>query len=456
MAGSGGLLAATVMGSGNGNGGGAPANVNSVEKTYSDAKEIDNALQHVLATKTQSGPLNFTKAISSDFINGVLHEFIQTDGSAIQVDSVDITGDIASTNFYVFNNDYSTLVPGKYLAMYALLGDGKIGVTINYTGIVTDEIIINSGELYPYNDYAIITLNRAGYGANDGTTPINSSDFKISNFVASGATALSISSVEKFGGGALTGGETVIKVNLNITGTPDGSETFEIQPTDGSSIYDDEGSPMAASQTTGTLKLYDVLFGDIFSGTTIDLTTNWNITSPDNIFAQSEKLSINLNTITAQNDIESKLTYAASGVKVLKFHCKVDNTIGGSAFVGLLSDDQSTDAIRLFAVSSSHTVNGRISLNIRLNNTGYNQTDLTINGDILAGVDFKIVVDYSVPNIKFYEYFEGAWVQIGTTNTNTPAFEAVRVSMLTTAASTNGMEVDDLFLTDYDYSTLNP
>jgi len=76
-------------------------------------------------------------------------------------------------------------------------------------------------------------------------------------------TAVAISSLkqddssDEGSASALAGGETTVRVFLNITGTPDGKETIEITPVDGISIYDKAGNASTAEQTTGEMTLKD-------------------------------------------------------------------------------------------------------------------------------------------------------------------------------------------------------
>lgn len=98
-----------------------------------------------------------------------------------------------------------------------------------------------------------VNVDEGVYGANDGTTPVAASDLQITGFVAGGATALSIASITNTSGGALTGGESIIRIVLSWTGTPDGTETFAVQPIDSTSIYDAAANAMLSTETTGTI-----------------------------------------------------------------------------------------------------------------------------------------------------------------------------------------------------------
>jgi hypothetical protein len=81
--------------------------------------------------------------------------------------------------------------------------------------------------------YVDVTFSEGMYSTSGGSGPLTASDFTLTfNQNGGTATAASISSVTKTNGSALTGGETVVRVHLSITGTPSGVETIEIRPFD--------------------------------------------------------------------------------------------------------------------------------------------------------------------------------------------------------------------------------
>ena len=55
----------------------------------------------------------------------------------------------------------------------------------------------------------------------------------------------------------LSGGESIIRFFLNITGTPNGSETIKIVQANSSSVYDQKGNAMSSEQTSGIKLLND-------------------------------------------------------------------------------------------------------------------------------------------------------------------------------------------------------
>jgi len=109
-------------------------------------------------------------------------------------------------------------------------------------------------EMAANNTYADLTASAASYNTNGGSGALQANDFTLTFTQNSGvATAASISSIKKNNNtsegsaGALTGGETVIRVFLSVTGTPGGQETISIKPANGSSVYNSSGTAMNAN-----------------------------------------------------------------------------------------------------------------------------------------------------------------------------------------------------------------
>jgi hypothetical protein len=106
------------------------------------------------------------------------------------------------------------------------------------------------------NSYVDITFSEGVYTDIAGTNPVILGDFAIVfTQNGGGATNVTLASVTNNTNTALTGGETIIRVHLTITGTPTGVETIEITPATGTSIYDATGNACPATETTGALTL---------------------------------------------------------------------------------------------------------------------------------------------------------------------------------------------------------
>ncbi|UXP31999.1 Ig-like domain-containing protein [Reichenbachiella agarivorans] len=70
-----------------------------------------------------------------------------------------------------------------------------------------------------------------------------------------GASNVTVGSITKTGGGALAGGETTIRFNLNVTGTPDGSEDISITVLSAAVVKDASDVFMSAGQMIGPINL---------------------------------------------------------------------------------------------------------------------------------------------------------------------------------------------------------
>lgn len=104
------------------------------------------------------------------------------------------------------------------------------------------------------NSFIDIDFNEGVY--NYSVQPLSLSDFKVVFTQNEGnATAVSVLRLAKTDGTALMGGETSIRVYLNINGIPSGEETIEIQPSSGESVFDNQGNSLLETQTTGCIAL---------------------------------------------------------------------------------------------------------------------------------------------------------------------------------------------------------
>ncbi len=108
---------------------------------------------------------------------------------------------------------------------------------------------ISSVSLDGNNGFIDVTFDNGVYNTNGGSGALQTSDFALS-ITGGTATSPSVTSVTTTGGAGLSGGETTIRVNFSMTGTPDGAETLEVDITDGSSIFAEAGNAAAADQTS--------------------------------------------------------------------------------------------------------------------------------------------------------------------------------------------------------------
>ncbi len=110
--------------------------------------------------------------------------------------------------------------------------------------------------------YVDITFSEGVFASSNGTGALATSDFKLTFTAGTGATAVSISSLSlttnsptEAEGIPLGGGETVIRLWLEITGTPNGSGTFVIEPAKNTAIFDSGGNGVEISENSGTKTL---------------------------------------------------------------------------------------------------------------------------------------------------------------------------------------------------------
>jgi|GEM_PF-1630304 len=163
--------------------------------------------------------------------------------------------------------------------------------------------VIASISLAPNNSYVDVTFSEDVYNTNGGSGALDASDFNLS---LSGGTANTpvVSSVKTTGDQALSGGETIIRVNFAVTGIADGSETLEVDLV-ASSVFDAAGNAADAAQAAGnTVNL------------NLELTTLPVFTSTD-IATVSEDISgtvldVNANDGSGGAD-DNTVTYGLSG-----------------------------------------------------------------------------------------------------------------------------------------------
>ena len=105
------------------------------------------------------------------------------------------------------------------------------------------------------NNYVDFTFSEGVYATASPTTAVSSSSFTLSQ--QSGTSyAMNITSITTTSGTALSGGETIIRFNLDSGGIkPTGQEVFAITATDSSSVVDLKGNSMTVSQTNNTFQL---------------------------------------------------------------------------------------------------------------------------------------------------------------------------------------------------------
>ena len=136
--------------------------------------------------------------------------------------------------------------------------------------------IILSQTLDTFNKYVEVTYSEGLY-TNTGSAGAVIAGDASANFVQNtgSATAATIASTANNVGGALAGGESIIRFNLTYTGTPSGGETVAITP-NATQIYDASGNIMTIAQTTGALALNDSVLQVVYAAPSIATLTRYD------------------------------------------------------------------------------------------------------------------------------------------------------------------------------------
>ena len=161
-----------------------------------------------------------------------------------------------STSSKIYKHDgFSTTILESFNSPHSYMS----GLTHTYTLHPT----IISSEVASNNSYCKIVFSTLVYSDDAALYTINKDDLSLT-FSRNGgnATAASISGLyvnpELSTPLAPSTGYDTVYAKLSITGSPTGSETIEIKPASGSSIYDSSGLVMPDTETTGALSLHNV------------------------------------------------------------------------------------------------------------------------------------------------------------------------------------------------------
>jgi hypothetical protein len=125
------------------------------------------------------------------------------------------------------------------------------------------------------NKYVDIVFDRGVYVDEDGVDPVTSSNFSIIDFVPGGVTNVAIAAVKRnthYTSGtalALLGGESVVRVFLTLTGTPDSTESFRIRCTD---VFSPDGTPATLSTDTVKLNITPIALWDYLETASVTTT----------------------------------------------------------------------------------------------------------------------------------------------------------------------------------------
>ncbi|MCK5093333.1 MAG: hypothetical protein KAR18_01330, partial [Spirochaetes bacterium] len=129
------------------------------------------------------------------------------------------------------------------------IADGS-AIVINTTVPVITGAVVDSS-----NRWVDVTFSKSVYGTAGGTGALDTGDFNLIFSKNSGyAAGVIITNITRDDNSALSGGENVIRIHLNVTGIPVGDETIEIKPVT-NLIFSLGGIPAADTDTTGLLNL---------------------------------------------------------------------------------------------------------------------------------------------------------------------------------------------------------
>ena len=152
-----------------------------------------------------------------------------------------------------------------YFSFNAILADAN-GNTVQFSFEASFSIadylppIVDSSALALDNTYIDLIFDEEVYGNDDATGMIETSDINIlliSN--GSNVDTCSITSLTLTDSNFLIGGETNVRVNLEYNNTPDGNELIVLEPSEGTTLFDESGNQFTSSSYTDTLQLNDIL-----------------------------------------------------------------------------------------------------------------------------------------------------------------------------------------------------
>ena len=152
-----------------------------------------------------------------------------------------------------------------YFSFNAVLADAN-GNTVEFSFEASFSIrdyvppIVDSSALALDNTYIDLIFDEELYGNDDATGMIETSDINIiiiSN--GSNVDTCSITSLTLTDSNFLIGGETNVRVNLEYNNTPDGNELIVLEPSEGTTLFDESGNQFTSPSYTDTLQLNDIL-----------------------------------------------------------------------------------------------------------------------------------------------------------------------------------------------------
>ena len=152
--------------------------------------------------------------------------------------------------------------------IYDAVGNEASTVQNNNTKNLNDQTkpVIGLIKFANNNSFLDIKFSVGVYSSSNGSGAIETSDFSLELLKNNGTLDnASIKSVKKddndneSSASSLSGGEQIVRLFLNLSGTANGSETISINPIDGNSIFDLAGNAAEAIQSNNSANLNDLI-----------------------------------------------------------------------------------------------------------------------------------------------------------------------------------------------------
>ena len=212
----------------------------------------------------------FSEALSRDVSNTTLNtsDFLLSlnGGSGILASTTPTSINTQDNITFTLTVSYTTPADGTEIltvsAVSSSVTDYK-GAALNLAAPQSNTIqlydnnppIIKSVTIGDQNLYVDVSFSEGIYGSVSPTTAVNTSNFTLVQ--QSGPSfGMTVTSITNTSGRVLSGGETILRFNLNDGGNkPTGQETFAITATDANSILDLNGNAMTVSQTNNVFQL---------------------------------------------------------------------------------------------------------------------------------------------------------------------------------------------------------
>ena len=181
-------------------------------------------------------------------------------------------------------------------SIYDAVGNEASTTQSNNTKNLNDQTkpVIGSVVFADDNSYVDVKFSVGVFSNFNGSGALEASDFSLVFTKNDGTlTSASIISLKKNdsstepNASSLVGGESTIRIFINLSGTANGLETLSIAPKDSNSIFDSAANPAAATQSNNSINFRDLVAPTVtFSPTnnSTDISLNSNITL---IFSES-------------------------------------------------------------------------------------------------------------------------------------------------------------------------